>query len=78
MMKFPTYTWDLVRALESASPDSCKTPATFIYINDLSVDLTTNVKLSTDETSLFSIVHNMNMSTTNLNNDLNKIKNWAI
>ena len=25
-----TYTWDLVRALESASPASCKTPATFI------------------------------------------------
>ena len=23
-------TWDLVRALESASPASCKTPATFI------------------------------------------------
>ena len=30
MMKQSTYTWDLVRALESASPASCKTPATFI------------------------------------------------
>ena len=30
MMKLSTYTWDLVRALESASPASCKTPATFI------------------------------------------------
>ena len=49
-----------------------------IYINDLSDDLTTNVKLSADDTSLFSIVHNMNASTTNLNNDLNKIKNYAI
>ena len=49
-----------------------------IYINDLSDDLTTNVKLFADDTSLFSIVHNMNTSTTNLNNDLNKIKNWAI
>ena len=29
MMKYSTYTWDLVRALESASPASCKTPATF-------------------------------------------------
>ena len=29
-MKYSTYTWDLVRALESASPSSCKTPATFI------------------------------------------------
>ena len=50
----------------------------FIYINDLSDDLTTNVMLFADDTSLFSILHNMNTSTTNLNNDLNKIKNWAI
>ena len=48
-----------------------------IYINNPSEDLTINVKLFADDTSLFSIVRNMNMSTTNLNNDLNKIKNWA-
>ena len=30
MMKYSTYTWDLVKVLESASPGSCKTPATFI------------------------------------------------
>ena len=29
-MKYSTYTWDLGQALESASPASCKTPATFI------------------------------------------------
>ena len=45
-------------------------------VNDLSDDLTTNVKLFTDDTSLFSIVHNTNTSTINLSNDLNKIKNW--
>ena len=50
----------------------------FIHINDLSDDLTTNAKLFADDTSLFSIVRDMNASTTNLNNDLNKIKNWAI
>ena len=33
-----------------------------IYINDLSDDLTTNVKLFADDTSLFSVVHNMNTS----------------
>ena len=49
-----------------------------IYINNLSNDLTTNVKLFTDDIPLFSIVHNMNTSTTNLSDDLNKIKNWAI
>ena len=30
MVKYSTYTWDLVRALDSASPASSKTPATFI------------------------------------------------
>ena len=29
-MKYSTYIWDMVRALESASPASCKTPVTFI------------------------------------------------
>ena len=49
-----------------------------IYINNLSDYLTTNVKLFADDTSLLLIAHNMNTSTTNLNDDLNKIKNWAI
>ena len=49
-----------------------------IYNNDLSDDLTTNVKLFADATSFFSIVHNMNMTTINLNNDVNKIRNWSI
>ena len=30
MMKYLTYTWDLVQALESASPASCRTLATLI------------------------------------------------
>ena len=30
MMKQLTHTWDLVQTLESASPASCKTPATVI------------------------------------------------
>ena len=44
----------------------------------VSDDLTINVKLFAVDTSLFSIVHNMNTSTINLNNDLNKTKNWTI
>ena len=48
------------------------------YLDRCCYDLTTNVKLFADDTSLFSIVHNMNTPTTNLNNDLNKIKNWAV
>ena len=48
------------------------------YINDLSDDLMTNVKLFADDTSLFSVVHDVNTSSTNLNNDLRKISDWAI
>ena len=48
-----------------------------IYLNGLSGDLTTNAQLFGDESSLFSIVHNMNTSTIKLSNNLNKIKNWA-
>ena len=36
-----------------------------IYINNLSDDLTTNVKLFADDTSLFSVVHNMNAENEN-------------
>ena len=49
-----------------------------LYINRLFYGLTTNVKFFADDTSLFSIVHSKNMSTFNLNNDLDKIKSWAI
>ena len=49
-----------------------------IYINNLSDDLTTNVKCFADDTSLFSIVHNMNASTINSNKDISKIRNCII
>ena len=48
-----------------------------IYINDLSDDLSTNAMLFADETSLFSVVRDINTSATHLNNDLRKISNWA-
>ena len=47
-----------------------------IYINDLSNDLITNVKLLADDTSLASVVHDVNTSANNLNNDLSKINDW--
>ena len=49
----------------------------FIYINDLSDDLLTNAKLFADDTSLFSIVHNINTLVAHLNTDLKRISNWA-
>ena len=48
-----------------------------ICINDLSVGLITNFRLFADNVSLFSIVDNINLSATNLNSDLGRIKAWA-
>ena len=48
-----------------------------IYINDLSKNLSSNPKLPADDTSLFSVIHNLNTSTNNLNEDLKKINDWA-
>ena len=44
-----------------------------IYINDLPNDLNSNVKLFADDTSLFSVVHNITDSANLLNSDLSKI-----
>ena len=43
-MKYSTYTWDLVWAFESASPASCKTPATFIELIELNTPQGSAVK----------------------------------
>ena len=47
------------------------------YINDLSDGLKSNPKLFADDTSLFSVIHNVNSSQIDLNEDLDKINNWA-
>ena len=49
----------------------------FIYINDLTEGLTTNVKLFADDTSLFSFVHDTQTSANNLNKDFKIINNWV-
>ena len=46
-----------------------------IYINDLSDNLSSNPKLFADDTSLFSVVHDINQSGINLNDDLEEISN---
>ena len=45
----------------------------FIYINDFSESLTTNVRLFADDVSPFSVVDDINLSAINLNSDLSKI-----
>ena len=46
-----------------------------VYINDLSNGLKSNPKLFVDDTSLFSVIHDVNSSQIDLNEDLDKINN---
>ena len=48
-----------------------------VYINDICSNLSTNVKLFADDTSLFSIVNDANKSFDILSNNLCVISNWA-
>ena len=43
----------------------------------MSDNLSSNPKLFADDTSLFPVVHDINQSGINLNDDLEKISNWA-
>ena len=48
-----------------------------MYINDLSYGLSSTTKLFADDTSLFSVIHDVMHSTNELNDDLKKISNWT-
>ena len=48
-----------------------------IHINDLPEKLVSNPKLFADDTSLFPVIRNKQLSAQNLNEDLNKINHWA-
>ena len=48
-----------------------------IYINDLTDGISSIVKLFADDTSVFSVVQNNNSSESQLNNDLDKVSDWA-
>ena len=48
-----------------------------IYINDLSKNLPSFTKRVADDTSIFSVVHDVDLSAKQLNNDLNKISEWV-
>ena len=48
-----------------------------IYINDLSKNLSSIAKLFADDISIFSVVHDVDLSTKQLNDNLNKISEWA-
>ena len=48
-----------------------------IYINDLTEGLSTNAKFFADDTSLFSVIYDIQTSANNLKKDLERISNWA-
>ena len=48
-----------------------------IYINDLGSNLSSTVKLFADDTSVFFIVHDIDLSSKQLNDDLKKVSDWA-
>ena len=47
-----------------------------IYTNDLPLGHTTTVKLSADDISIFLVVNNTSVSSSRLNNDFVKIRDW--
>ena len=49
----------------------------YIYINDLSDNLESNVKLFADDTSMFSVVRDPINTSQELNNDLHKVSLWT-
>ena len=48
-----------------------------IYTNDLPDNLSTNVKLFANDTSLFSVVYDITTSSCDLNYDLNRVREWV-
>ena len=48
-----------------------------MYINDLTEKLSSNPNLFADETSLFSVVYDLNTSAIEINDDLKNIEAWA-
>ena len=49
-----------------------------IYVNDLPNNLISNLRLFADDTSIFLIVNNINVSTIEINNDLKESQNGHI
>ena len=64
--------------LSNIGPYTILAPLLFlIYIKDLPGDLSSNVKPFADDTFLFYVVHDINVSAGELNEGLKKISDWA-
>ena len=68
--------WELIKA--GVPQGAILGPLLFlIYINDLSKNLISSVKLFADDTSVFSIVNGFIVFTEEINNDMKRISAWA-
>ena len=75
-LKGQTSSWTDVKA--GASQESILGPLFFlIYINDLSENLKSTVKLFAEETSIFHVVKDPNTSAEILKHDLTRISEWV-
>ena len=48
-----------------------------VYINDLAADVKCNLQLFADDTSLFTVVEDLNSAASDMNHDLELIRQWA-
>ena len=73
---FASAHWYLIKA--GMPQGSTLAPLVFlIHINDLLNNLISNIKRFADDTSIFSIVNNINVSIEEINNDMKQISKWA-
>ena len=65
-------TWNYIKAGVPQGPHLF-----LLYINDIVTEIRSNIRLFTDDTSLYIIVENPDAAAEILNTDLNKISKWA-
>ena len=76
LLNCPNSSWK--RITSDVSQGSILRPLLFlIYLNDLSDGLSSNCKFFADVTSLFFVVHDVTISSSELKSNLAKISEWA-